>query len=63
MYQFDYKGIKRVYYSFEDVDKRTKNKSRKILSNKKIKVLKLRKKYKDFYQSYFLIYKDNSLYR
>ncbi len=57
------KGIKRVYYSFEDVDKRTKNKSKKILSNKKIKVLKIKKKkYKDFYQSYFLIHEDKIPY-
>jgi len=54
------KGIKRVFYSFNDIDKRTANKSKKILSRKKIKVRKiLQSNFKDFYQSYFLIKKNN----
>ena len=53
------KGIKRVFYSFNDIDKRTANKSKKILSKKKIKVRKiLDNNFKNFYQSYFAIQKD-----
>ena len=53
------KGIKRVFYSFNDIDKRTANKSKKILSKKKIKVRKItQSNFKDFYQSYFLIKKN-----
>ena len=52
--------IKRVFYSFNDIDKRTANKSKKILSRKKIKVRKIsQNNFKDFYQSYFLIKKNH----
>ncbi len=47
------KKIKRVFFSFNDVDKRTAKKSNKIL--KKNKILLIRKKirkFKDFYESY-----------
>ncbi len=53
------KGIKRVFYSFNDTDKRTANKSKKILSKKKIEVKKiLVNNFKNFYESYFAIQKD-----
>jgi diaminohydroxyphosphoribosylaminopyrimidine deaminase/5-amino-6-(5-phosphoribosylamino)uracil reductase len=53
------KGIKRVFYSFNDIDQRTANKSKKILSKKKIKVKKiLVNNFKDFYKSYFAIHKN-----
>ena len=53
------KGIKRVFYSFNDVDKRTANKSKKILSKKKIGVRKiLVNNFKNFYESYFAIQKN-----
>lgn len=49
------KGIKRVYYSFNDVDVRTAKKSFFILKKNKIKVIKKNLfNFKDFYQSYFL---------
>ena len=53
------KGVKKVFYSLNDVDKRTANKSKKILNKANIQVY--RKKIKDindFYKSYFLIHKD-----
>ena len=54
------KGIKSVFYSFNDIDKRTANKSKKILFKKKIKVRKiLVNNFQDFYQSYYAIKKDN----
>ena len=54
------KNIKRVFYSFNDVDKRTANKSKDKLSKKRIKVYKkFNNYYKDFYQSYFLSQKKN----
>tara|TARA_X000001036_G_scaffold6054_1_gene5462 strand:- start:1520 stop:2590 length:1071 start_codon:yes stop_codon:yes gene_type:complete len=54
------KGIKRVFYSFNDVDKRTANKSTNILNKKKIKVIKISSNnYHDFYQSYFLTKKKS----
>ena len=53
------KRIKRVFYSFNDSDKRTANKSKKILSKKKIEVRKiLLNNYKNFYKSYFAIHKN-----
>ncbi len=54
------KKIKRVYYSIKDIDKRSKNKSKKILSKKKIIVNnKLMKKNGiKFYQSYYLQHKN-----
>ena len=48
------KGIKNVYYSIDDYDLRTKEKSRKILSAVKIKVIKRldKKRGLSFYRSY-----------
>ncbi len=49
------KNIKRVYFSFNDIDKRTAKKSNKIL--KKNKILLIRKKiekFTDFYESYLI---------
>ncbi len=49
------KGIKRVFYSFNDIDVRTANKARNILKEKKIIVKKLsNKNFEDLYDSYFL---------
>ncbi len=47
-------GIKEVFYSIDDIDKRVKGKSFKILSKKNIKVKKglLEKEAKDLYESY-----------
>ena len=48
------KKIKKVFYSFEDPDKRTFKKSKKILSQKGIKTkLISTKKFSKFYKSYF----------
>ena len=50
------KGIKRVFYSFNDNDQRTAYKAKKILSIKRIKSKKIIiDSYKDFYNSYFAI--------
>ena len=49
------RGIKRVFYSFNDIDKRTANKFKKkniIIKKKKIN------SFKDFYKSYFLLHKN-----
>ena len=47
------KGVKRVYYAFSDLDKRTKNKSKKILKKNNIDTHKIKNiNNKDFYQSY-----------
>ena len=55
------KGVKRVFFSFDDIDTRTTKRSKKILSKKKIKVYKkFNNNFKDFYQSYFLNQKDNT---
>jgi len=52
------KGIKRVFFSFNDVDKRTARKSKIKLTKKKIKVYKkFSNDFCNFYQSYFLIKK------
>ena len=49
------KGIKKVYYAFDDVDKRTSKKSKFILLKNKIKTFKKTNTlFKDFYESYFL---------
>ncbi len=57
------KGIKRVFFSFYDVDKRTSKKSVKKLNKVQIKVYKkINKNYKDFYQSYFSNKKYNLPY-
>lgn len=49
-------GIKRVYYSINDIDKKVKGKSFNILSKKKVKVSKglLRDKTMKLYDSYFI---------
>ena len=54
------KGIKNVYYSFEDPDKRTFQKAKKILRNNKInsKLIKS-KNFSKFYKSYFFNKKFN----
>ena len=49
------KGIKRVFYSSNDIDTRTAKKSKLILNKKKIRVLKKKNFYfKNFYESYYL---------
>ena len=54
------KGIKRIFFSFYDSDKRTAKKIKKRLANKRIKVFKkFNKNYENFYQSYFLHQKNN----
>ena len=54
------KGIKRVFFSFYDVDKRTAKKIKVNLEKKNIKTYKKSNKdYKDFYQSYFLTKKKS----
>ena len=53
------KGIKRVFFSFNDIDKRTAKKSKITLTKKKIKVYKkFNNNFRDFYKSYFSIQKD-----
>ncbi len=53
------KGIKKVYYAFNDTDIRTANKSKKILNRKKIIVKKiLTNNFKNFYRSYYAIKKN-----
>ncbi len=48
------KGIKRVFYSFNDIDNRTANRAKKTLSKKKIIVKKIFiNDFKSFYNSYF----------
>ncbi len=48
------KGVQNVFYSLDDFDKRSKNKSKKKLSKKNIKVVKnlLKKEGTHFYKSY-----------
>ena len=54
------KKIKKVYYAFEDPDKRTYKKAKKILLKKGIIAKLIRsKKYKNFYKSYFINKKFN----
>ena len=54
------KKIKKVYYAFEDPDKRTYKKAKKILIKKGIIAKLIRsKKYKNFYKSYFINKKFN----
>ena len=54
------KKIKNVYYAFEDPDKRTYKKAKKILLKKGIIAKLIRsKKYKNFYKSYFINKKFN----
>ena len=52
------KGVKRVFFSFNDTDKRTARKSKIKLTKKKIKVYKkFSNDFYNFYQSYFSIKK------
>jgi diaminohydroxyphosphoribosylaminopyrimidine deaminase/5-amino-6-(5-phosphoribosylamino)uracil reductase len=52
------KGVKRVFFSFNDADKRTARKSKIKLTKKKIKVYKkFSNDFYNFYQSYFSIKK------
>jgi diaminohydroxyphosphoribosylaminopyrimidine deaminase/5-amino-6-(5-phosphoribosylamino)uracil reductase len=54
------KKIKKVYYAFEDPDKRTYKKAKKILLKKGIIAKLIRsKKYKNFYKGYFINKKFN----
>tara|TARA_A100001011_G_C14236615_1_gene811300 strand:+ start:131 stop:1207 length:1077 start_codon:yes stop_codon:yes gene_type:complete len=54
------KGIKSVYYSFEDIDNRTAKRAKKKLGKKKIKVFKKGLiRFNNFYQSYFSVKKFN----
>jgi diaminohydroxyphosphoribosylaminopyrimidine deaminase/5-amino-6-(5-phosphoribosylamino)uracil reductase len=57
-------GISKVIYSLEDVDKKVKGKSLKILKTKKIIVKKglLKKKINDFYKPYFFNRKNKMPY-
>lgn len=49
------KKIKRVFFSFFDLDKRTKKKAQSVLSKKNIKAHLIKSsQIKDFYQSYYL---------
>ena len=53
------KGIKNVFYSFNDIDPRTSNKSKKELSNKNVKVKQIVvNDFKNFYDYYFLSRKN-----
>ena len=54
------KNIKNVYYCFNDPDKRTYKKAKKILKKNKIQIKQLSyRKYKNFYKSYFINKKNN----
>ena len=55
------KKIKKIFFSISDIDKRSKNKAKKILNDNKISVNKdlLKNKGLDFYKSYFLSKTDN----
>tara|TARA_Y100001970_G_scaffold290755_1_gene425614 strand:+ start:29 stop:1096 length:1068 start_codon:yes stop_codon:yes gene_type:complete len=53
------KKIKRVFYFFDDIDKRTAKKLRQKLTPKKVKVYQLfDKKFNKFYESYFSVKND-----
>ena len=58
------KGVKKVYYSIDDHDERSKNKSKNILSKKNISINKFifKKKGLKFYESYYRLKKKNSTY-
>ncbi len=49
------KGIKKVYYCFDDPDDRTYKRAKKVLNNK---IKKIDNRNKDFYKSYFLNRKE-----
>lgn len=54
------KGVKRVFYAFNDLDKRSSFKSKKILSKNGILVKKINlKKFENFYQSYNSVHTNN----
>ena len=48
------KGLKKVYYCFEDPDIRTYKKAKKVLNGKIKKIKRIDNRNKDFYKSYFL---------
>ena len=54
------KGVKKVFYSIDDIDVRSKNKSQKILNKKKILIKKfyLKKKALRFYEYYYRLKKN-----
>ena len=52
------KGVKKVYYCFDDLDVRTYKKAKKVLNKKIQKISKIENRNKDFYNSYFLNKKD-----
>ena len=53
------KGIKKVFFAFNDVDKRTAFTAKKILLRNKIKIQKINiSAYKNFYDSYFTLHKS-----
>ncbi len=57
------KGIKRVYFSFNDIDKRTANKLKSVLLKKKIKTYRRNlKSFNRFYESYFYTKKNSTPY-
>ncbi len=47
------KGIKKIYYCFDDPDRRTFKRAKKVLNNKIEKIKKIDNRNKDFYKSYF----------
>ena len=53
------KGLKKVYYCFEDPDFRTYKKAKKELKNKIFKIKSIKKKNQNFYKSYFINKKYN----
>ena len=54
------KGIKKVFYNFDDIDKRTAKKSKNYFKKNNIKVFKrLNKNFKNFYESYFINKKND----
>jgi len=56
--------VKKVYYSIQDLDTRTKNKAKKVLklNNIKVKSGLLEKTVKDFYKNYYFVKKKNLPY-
>ena len=54
------KKVKRVFYSIDDVDERSKNKSKKVLGKKDVSIIKffLKKKALKFYESYHRLKKN-----
>ena len=56
------KKIKKVYYCFDDPDFRTYKKANKKLKKSKILLKKITTKNRDFYKSYFINKKENTIY-